>query len=88
MIKSLELSADDHLALLQCCTDNGIKFLSTGFDLGSLDYLNQLGLDCFKIPSGEITNLPYLLSQMAWQHQPNMSLFLSLMDRKNIYKTQ
>jgi len=69
MIKSLELSADDHLDLIQCCKDNGIKFLSTGFDLASLDYLNQLGLDFFKIPSGEITNLP-LLRKVASFNKP------------------
>jgi N,N'-diacetyllegionaminate synthase len=79
MIKSLELSADDHLALLQCCTDNGIKFLSTGFDLGSLDYLNQLGLDCFKIPSGEITNLPFLRKIASFKKPIVMSTGMSTM---------
>lgn len=40
--------------------DKGIIFLSTPFDLESIDLLNNLGIEIFKIPSGEITNLPYL----------------------------
>jgi N,N'-diacetyllegionaminate synthase len=60
MIKKLELSHDDHRKLLLYCQTKGIKFLSTPFDLESIDFLNELGLDIFKIPSGEITNLPYL----------------------------
>lgn len=79
MIKSLELSDDDHLALLQCCKYNGIKFLSTGFDLASLDYLNQLGLDFFKIPSGEITNLPFLRKVASYNKPIVMSTGMSTM---------
>jgi len=60
MLKKLELSEADHRALMaHCCTRN-IAFLSTAFDLDSLDFLVSLGIDLFKIPSGEITNLPYL----------------------------
>lgn len=60
MIKKLELDAQTHLTLLEYCNIKGIKFLSTPFDLESIDLLNELGVDIFKIPSGEITNLPYL----------------------------
>jgi len=60
MIKKLELDAATHCVLLDYCKKKNIRFLSTPFDLESIDLLNELGLDIFKIPSGEITNLPYL----------------------------
>ena len=60
MVKKLELNEAAHEELLACCRSRNIKFLSTPFDLESIDLLNKLGLEIFKIPSGEITNLPYL----------------------------
>lgn len=60
MLQKLELSKTMHFELLDYCAQKDIKFLSTGFDLDSLDFLDELGIDRFKIPSGEITNLPYL----------------------------
>jgi N,N'-diacetyllegionaminate synthase len=60
MLKKLVLDADAHRKLLAYCSKKGIQFLSTPFDLQSIDLLNNLGLEVFKIPSGEITNLPYL----------------------------
>lgn len=60
MLKKLELDVDTHNELIDYCKDKGIIFLSTPFDLDSVDLLNDLGLEIFKIPSGEITNLPYL----------------------------
>ena len=60
MIKKLELSVDDHKKLMEYCNKVGIQFLSSPFDLDSIDLLNELGLEIFKIPSGEIINLPYL----------------------------
>lgn len=60
MLQKLELSQEMHLELIDYCTSKNIKFLSTAFDLESLDFLNELNIDLFKIPSGEITNLPYL----------------------------
>jgi N,N'-diacetyllegionaminate synthase len=60
MLRQLELTAEMHEALIAHCQNRKIGFLSTGFDIQSLDYLASLGLDRFKIPSGEITNLPYL----------------------------
>lgn len=61
MLKQLELSQDDHFELIKHANKHGIKFLSTGFDLESLDFLHSLNMELFKIPSGEITNLPYLM---------------------------
>ena len=60
MLKNLELSHEDHLELISYCSQKNIKFLSTAFDVDGVRYLNDLGLDVFKIPSGEITNFPYL----------------------------
>ncbi len=60
MLKKLELSFDDFIVLKEYCDKLGIMFLSTPFDFESIDFLNSLGLEIFKIPSGEITNLPYL----------------------------
>jgi len=60
MIRKLELSREMHEELIVHCQKCGIGFFSTGFDPQSVDLLAELGLDRFKIPSGEITNLPYL----------------------------
>jgi N,N'-diacetyllegionaminate synthase len=60
MIRRFELTRNMHEALISYCKERGIRFFSSGFDLESIDLLAELGLDCFKIPSGEITNLPYL----------------------------
>ncbi len=60
MIKRLELSFDDHIKLIEYCKGNNIIFLSSPFDLESIDLLVELGLNTFKVPSGEIINLPYL----------------------------
>lgn len=60
MLRRLELSEDGHHALRAHCADRGVTFFSTAFDLESLDFLASLGLDRFKVPSGELTNLPYL----------------------------
>lgn len=60
MLKKLELSEESHRILIKYCASKGIKFLSTGFDIASLEFLNNLEMELFKIPSGEITNLPYL----------------------------
>lgn len=60
MAKKLELSQKDFRELAEYCTYRRITFLSTPFDLESIEFLLEIGLDTFKIPSGEITNLPYL----------------------------
>jgi N,N'-diacetyllegionaminate synthase len=65
MLKKLELSHDQHQELIAYCKKMNISFFSTAFDLESLDYLKELGLTMVKIPSGEITNLPYLRKAAA-----------------------
>jgi N,N'-diacetyllegionaminate synthase len=60
MLKKLELDIDTHKELISYCNSKNIMFLSTPFDHDSIDMLDELGLEIFKIPSGEITNLPYL----------------------------
>lgn len=60
MIKKLELDLNAHEELIRYCRIKKITFLSSPFDLESIDLLAHLGLKTFKVPSGEITNLPYL----------------------------
>jgi len=60
MLKRLELSEADHQELVDYCQQKNIEFMSTPFDLQSIHFLNGLGVNRFKIPSGEITNYPYL----------------------------
>jgi N,N'-diacetyllegionaminate synthase len=60
MIRRLELTRDMHEALIAHCKSRGIRFFSSAFDSYGVDLLVELGIDRFKIPSGEITNLPYL----------------------------
>ncbi len=60
MLRRLELDEDAHKELLSCCRREKIHFLSAAFDFPSIDLLHRLGLETWKIPSGEITNLPYL----------------------------
>jgi len=60
MLQKLELTSSEHYELIAYCKLKNINFFSTAFDLDSLDFLKELGFTLFKIPSGEITNLPYL----------------------------
>ena len=60
MVKKLELSFEQFRSIQQYCKEKGIMFLSTPFDLESIDFLEEIGIPFWKIPSGEITNLPYL----------------------------
>lgn len=60
MLKKLELSQEQHEKLIAYCNKKNVQFFSTAFDLDSLEYLHSIGLEMVKIPSGEITNLPYL----------------------------
>jgi N,N'-diacetyllegionaminate synthase len=69
MLRRLELSEDDHRTILAHCRRHGICFLSTPFDEGCADFLESLGVAAFKIPSGEITNLPYL-AHVAGKQRP------------------
>lgn len=60
MLQKLELSYEDHHVLMKEAKSLGIGFLSTAFDFESLDFLISLNLGLWKIPSGEVTNYPYL----------------------------
>tara|TARA_Y100001970_G_scaffold120839_2_gene149911 strand:+ start:17080 stop:18099 length:1020 start_codon:yes stop_codon:yes gene_type:complete len=60
MLKKLELSQNDHIKLINQCKSQNIEFLSTAFDINNLNFLIELNMNRIKIPSGEITNLPYL----------------------------
>ena len=60
MLKKLELSQADHRILFEYCREKGVSFLSTAFDFESIDFLSTLNPEFWKIPSGEITNYPYL----------------------------
>ena len=73
MLKKLELDIDAHYELIEYCNSKNIMFLSTPFDLDSINLLNRLELDIFKIPSGEITNLPYLRKIGALKKQVILS---------------
>ena len=61
MCKRIHLRLSDYDIIKKYCEEVGIEFLSTPFDLESIDYLEKLGMRLWKIPSGEITNLPYLI---------------------------
>ena len=60
MLKKLEMSDSMHKKLINYCRSKKIKFLSTPFDLNSVDFLKSFNMKYFKIPSGDITNLPHL----------------------------
>lgn len=60
MLRKLELPYDFHEELINYSKSKGIKFLSTPFDVDSVEFLDKLGMDIFKIPSGEVTNYPVL----------------------------
>ncbi len=61
MLRKLALTNEEFVELRDYCEEIGIKFLSTPFDLPSIDFLDSIGIDMWKIPSGEITNMPYLI---------------------------
>lgn len=80
MLKKLELTEPQHLELLDYCSVKNIRFLSTAFDIDGLHYLNSLELDIFKIPSGEITNYPYLKTVAAFNKPVILSTGMCLID--------
>lgn len=69
MLKALELAPADYGAIRDRCRERGLIFLSTPFDVASADLLAELGMPAFKVPSGELTNLP-LLSHIGRQGRP------------------
>lgn len=80
MLRRLELSYADFRELQAYCRKIGILFLSTAFDLESIDFLASLSLPVWKIPSGEITNLPYLEKIAALQKPMILSTGMAEMD--------
>jgi N,N'-diacetyllegionaminate synthase len=80
MLKKLELSDDNHIELISYCKEKGINFFSTAFDVDGVNYLNQLSLPLFKIPSGEITNFPYLKAVALCRKPTIMSTGMSTED--------
>ena len=77
MIQRLELKREYHKLLIDYSKICGIKFLSTAFDINSLDFLDSLGADLFKIPSGEITNYPYLKAVASYRKKIILSTGMS-----------
>ena len=69
MVRKLMLTYEEYGKLKEYCDEKDITFLSTAFDLPSVDYLHSIGMKMWKIPSGEITNLP-LLIKIAQLHEP------------------
>ncbi len=61
MLKKLELTQDDFIELKKYCGEKKVGFISTPFDLDSIDFLESLDMDFWKVPSGEVTNYPYLV---------------------------
>ena len=80
MLKKLELSYDEFISLKKYCDEVGICFLSTPFDLESIDFLNSVDMLFWKIPSGEITNLPYLLKVAKTGKEVILSTGMSNLD--------
>lgn len=83
MLKKLELTHEMHLELLKYCKQKNILFLSTPFDIESIHYLVDLGLDIIKIPSGEITNYPYLAEAGKSKKKIILSSGMSTLDEVN-----
>ena len=73
MLKKLELSEQDHIELMAYCKQKGIKFFSTAFDMDSIEYLHSLNLGLWKIPSGEVTNYPYLKQIASYNEKTILS---------------
>ena len=73
MLKKLELSPEEHEILIDYCRQLGIKFFSTAFDFDSIEYLHSLNLGLWKIPSGEVTNFPFLKRIAAFNESTILS---------------
>lgn len=80
MLKKLELSEADHHELIAHCKKTGIEFWSTAFDADSIHLLQKLGINRWKVPSGEITNLPYLQQIGALNHDIILSTGMCTME--------
>ena len=73
MLKKLELSPEEHQILIDYCKELGIKFFSTAFDFDSSEYLHSLNLGLWKVPSGEVTNYPFLKRIAAYNEKTILS---------------
>ncbi len=73
MLKKLELSPEDHEELIANCKERGIKFFSTAFDFDSIEYLHSLNLGLWKVPSGEVTNYPFLKRVASYNEKTILS---------------
>lgn len=80
MLKKLELSPAQHLELIEYCNCRGVRFFSTAFDLDSIDFLGNLHVGLWKIPSGEITNYPYIKRIASYSEPIILSTGMSTMD--------
>ena len=80
MLKKLELTPEEHEILIYYCHQLGIKFFSTAFDFDSIDYLHSLNLGLWKIPSGEVTNYPFLKRIAAYNEPTILSTGMCDMD--------
>lgn len=89
MLKKLELNRQQHIQLMEYCKEKNIQFFSTAFDLESLEYLSTIGLKLVKIPSGEITNLPYLRKAASLFNEvilsTGMSTLREINDAMNVF---
>lgn len=83
MLKRLELSVEAHKSLILHAEDRGIKFLSTAFDIESINMLASFGQEIFKVPSGEITDLPYLRHLGSLRKRVILSTGMSNLDEIN-----
>jgi len=80
MVQKLELSFSEFTELDHYCKHKGIEFMSTAFDFDSIDFLDGLEMDKWKIPSGEITNLPYLMKIASLKKPVILSTGMSNME--------
>lgn len=80
MLKKLELTTETHEILMKYCDQKNIMFLSTPFDIESIKLLSELKIQIYKIPSGEITNLPYLREVGKYRKKTILSTGMSTMD--------
>ena len=88
MLKKLELSPGEHEVLIDYCCQLGIKFFSTAFDFDSIEYLHSLNLGLWKIPSGEVTNYPFLKRIAAYNEKTILSTGMcDMQDVQNAVET-
>lgn len=80
MVRKLELPYESHAALVDCCHRHNIGFFSTAFDFDSIEFLHSLHLGLWKIPSGEVTNYPFLKKIASFNEKTILSTGMCEMD--------